>query len=72
MRPFMFSFFYKIGNVRVFDCEPDFGMPSAHMFFSISLLYMYKIHFFCKNKDFEYTPENKRNEQKQNSFRSKF
>ena len=62
VRPFMFSYFYKIGTVKVFDCEPDFGMPSAHMFFTVSLFYLYKIHFFCKNTEFQYTPDNQRNE----------
>lgn len=67
----MFSYYNKIGKIKIFDCETDFGMPSAHMFFTISLFYMYKIHFFCKNTDFEFTPDRHRDEIEKNSFRSK-
>ena len=47
LRPFMFSILYDEGKVEAWDCETDYGMPSAHMIFVVSVYYFYKVVFYC-------------------------
>lgn len=49
LRPFMTGFFDK--DLRVFvECSPDFGMPSANIWMSVTLYQLYKVTFFQQSE----------------------
>lgn len=56
LRPYMYSYLVSVGNVKTWDCETDFGMPSGHMIFVIALYYIYKVEFFCMEENLRLTP----------------
>ena len=62
LRPYMFSRINKYQNVGPWDCEADFGMPSAHMILVVSMYYLYKVLFFCQDYQLKLTCEDIRPE----------
>lgn len=47
IRPYMFAAAENLDKVETWDCEADFGMPSAHMIVVVAIYYSYKVVFFC-------------------------
>ena len=51
----MFSLFYGEGRIESWDCETDYGMPSAHMILVVSVYYIYKVVFYCEEDQLKMT-----------------
>lgn len=55
LRPYMYALLYKRAEIEIYDCEPDFGMPSAHLFLATIFYYLFKKTFFCLDDEIQST-----------------
>lgn len=60
LRPYMFAQVFTSSTVSPWDCETDFGMPSAHMILVVSTYYAYKIVFYCEEQQLKLTNKTQR------------
>lgn len=59
-------------NINVWECEADYGMPSAHMILVVSTYYLCKVLFYCNDNFLILTSDEKRRESQNETFKSNF